>query len=79
MVKAGDTLLVAGPPDTIDKNDPLGPFEGRGKALLRSFGAKDGKPQAEITLAAQPVFDGMIAANGKLYIAHTSGAISCWQ
>jgi outer membrane protein assembly factor BamB len=79
MVKAGDTLLVAGPSDTIDESDPLGPYEGRGEALLRSFGATDGNPQAEITLPAQPVFDGMVVANGNLYIAHTSGELSCWQ
>jgi hypothetical protein len=79
MVKAGETLFVAGPPDGIDKNDPLGPFEGRGKALLRTFSAEDGKPQAEIPLPAQPIFDGMVAANGNLYIAHTSGALSCWE
>ena len=79
MVKAGDTLFVAGPPEGINKDDPLAPYEGRGEALLRSFNANDGNPKAEIALSAQPVFDGMIAANGKLFIAHTSGALSCWK
>jgi len=36
--------------------------------LRRTFSVKDGEPQAEITLSAQPVFDGMVAGNGNLYI-----------
>jgi len=79
MVKAGNALFVAGPPDALDPDDPLGAFEGRKGAVLWAVSAEDGKKLAEYKLEKTPVFDGMAAARGRLYIACQDGSILCMQ
>jgi outer membrane protein assembly factor BamB len=79
MVLAGDVLVLAGPPDIVDLADPLGALEGRKGALLWVVSAADGSKVAEYQLEVPPAFDGMIAANGKLYITTTDGAVNCWK
>ena len=77
MVKAGDALFVAGPPDVLDDEDPFAAFEGRGGAVLVVVSARDGKKGSEIALSAPPVFDGMIAAYGRIYASLTNGTVVC--
>ncbi|MHC4521313.1 MAG: outer membrane protein assembly factor BamB family protein, partial [Planctomycetota bacterium] len=77
MVKAGETLFVAGAPDTFDPDDPYGAFEARNGARLVAVSGKDGKKLSEAALASPPVFDGMIAARGRLFIASRDGSIIC--
>jgi len=72
MVLAGETLFVAGPPD---------PFAGAGAAdgiLLRAISTTDGKRLGEHRLDAEPVFDGMAAAGGCLFISTVDGRVRCW-
>jgi outer membrane protein assembly factor BamB len=77
MVAAGPTLFVAGPPDVMDPADPYAAFEGRKGALLWALAAADGKKLAEVKLSAEPVFDGLIAAGGRLYICTLDGRLTC--
>jgi outer membrane protein assembly factor BamB len=77
MVLAGETLFVAGPPDTVDPADPMAAFEGRRGAVLRALSAADGKLLAERKLEAPPVFDGLIAAAGRLFLCTTDGKVVC--
>ena len=77
MVKAGDILFVAGPPDVLDPNDPYAAFEARKGAQIVAVSAEDGKKLAEYKLESPPVFDGMITANERLYIATTDGRVLC--
>ncbi|MCX6900937.1 MAG: PQQ-binding-like beta-propeller repeat protein [Verrucomicrobia bacterium] len=77
MVKAGDTIFAAGPPDALDEKDPYAAFEGRKGASLVAVSAKDGKKLAELPLNAPPVFDGMIAASGRLLVALEDGSLLC--
>ena len=77
MVAAGPTLFVAGPPDVADNADPYAAFEGRKGALLWSVAAADGKKLAEIKLDAEPVFDGLIAAGGRLFMTTRDGRLLC--
>ena len=79
MVLAGENLLLAGPPDVIDEDDPYGAFEGRKGALLWVVSTRDGKKLAEYRLEAPPAFDGLIAAGRRLFITTTDGCVSCWQ
>jgi outer membrane protein assembly factor BamB len=79
MVKAGKTLFVGGPPDIVHDNDPLGPFEGRWTGEVWAFDSATGATQAKYKLNAYPVFDGMIAADGKLIAALENGVIVCWK
>ena len=77
LVKAGDTLFAAGPPDVLDEKDPYGAFEGRKGARLVAVSARDGKPLTERALDAPPVFDGMIAARGRLFVSLEDGSLLC--
>jgi len=75
MVKTKDTLFIAGPPDVLDKEDPLASFEGRRGAILCAVSAKDGKKKAQLDLDTPPVHDGLIAAQGRLFIALKDGSV----
>jgi hypothetical protein len=77
MVAAGDALFVAGPPDVAPEDDPYAAFEGRKGARLWAVSTADGHKLNEQTLTAPPVFDGMIAAAGRLYLCTTDGQVLC--
>jgi hypothetical protein len=80
MVLAGETLFVAGVPDVADPTDPfvaLEALEGRKGAQLQAYSAADGRKLAEYQLKAPPVFDGLIAAAGRLYWSTTDGKVMC--
>lgn len=77
MVKAGDTIFVAGAPDIFDTKDPYAAFEARKKAQVVAVSAKDGKKLSETTLEYPPVFDGMIAAGGRLFASLRDGSVVC--
>jgi len=74
MVRAAGTIFVAGAPDIVDPEDPHGAWEGRKGGVLAAFAAADG---AEYKLAAPPVWDGMAAAGGRLFISTGNGCILC--
>lgn len=77
MVKAGDTLFAAGPPDALDEIDPYAAFEGRRGARLVAVSAKDGRRLFEHSLEAPPVFDGLIATADRLIMACEDGTVLC--
>ena len=78
VVLANDTLFAAGPPDVVPNDDPYAAFEGRKGARLLAFSTADGKKLAEYDLKNEPVFDGMAAAGGRLYITTASGDVLCF-
>ena len=77
MVKAGDTLFVAGPPDVLDSEDPYAAFKAHNGAQIVTVSAVDGRKLAEYELESPPIFDGMIAANERLYISTRDGQLLC--
>lgn len=77
MVKAGDKLIAAGPPDVLDDKDPYAAFEGRKGAKLVALSAKDGKPLTTRLLDSPPVFDGMIAVRGRVLVSLEDGSLMC--
>ena len=95
MVLAGETLFVAGPADVLDEEaifaDPHDPniqaraaeqsaaLKGSKGALLWAVSPGDGKRLCEIKLDAPPVWDGMAAAGGRLYLATTDGKVHCFS
>jgi len=94
MVLAGETLFVAGPPDLIDEeqafkrmddpairpqlNSQAASLAGTKGALLIAVSARDGQEQARWTLPSPPVFDGMAAAGGRLYLTAMDGSVCCF-
>jgi hypothetical protein len=93
MLLAGGNLLVSGPADLLDEEDAfkqiddpgLRPlllrqaqaFRGRTGAALWAVSTEDGEKVSELQLEAAPVFDGMAAAGGRLYISDEKGAVVC--
>ncbi|HEY2414256.1 MAG TPA: PQQ-binding-like beta-propeller repeat protein [Pirellulaceae bacterium] len=96
MVKAGDVLFVAGPPDLIDEEetfqklaarDPYvnvqlkqqdDAYQGKLGARLQAVSATDGKTLFQYQVDSLPVWDGMAAANGKLYFSTSTGDVHCF-
>jgi hypothetical protein len=76
MVLAGGTLFVAGP--LGETQSSLAAFEGKEGIRLRAISAADGAKVAERELDALPVFDGLAAANGKLYLTTKDGKLTCY-
>jgi hypothetical protein len=77
MVLAGQRLFLAGPPDVVPEDDPLAGLDGRLGGVLRVVHATDGKTVADYPLQARPVFDGLIAAQGRLLLSTQDGSLHC--
>ncbi|KKM67039.1 hypothetical protein LCGC14_1475160 [marine sediment metagenome] len=93
-VLAGKTLFIAGPPDLVDEEKAFDGFgkagiqaklaaqaaalAGEKGALLWAVGTADGKKLSEYKLDSLPVWDGMAAAAGRLYLATTDGKVICF-
>ncbi len=75
MVLAGNVLFAAGWKDSekIFEESP----SGRKDSVLTVVSAADGQTLREYPLEAEPVFDGMAAAYGRLYLALKNGKILC--
>ena len=78
MLAAGDRVYVAGPPDVVDPQDPLGAFEGRQGGLFYAVDAATGEQRVEHRLPSPPVFNGIAAARGQLYLASEDGRLTAW-
>ncbi|NIP28467.1 MAG: hypothetical protein GWO10_31595 [candidate division Zixibacteria bacterium] len=74
---ATNVLFAAGLPDVIDPRDRLASFEGRKGSLLNVYSARDGSLLKSTQLTSSPAFDGMIAANGRIYMATNDGKLIC--
>ncbi|MDP6634118.1 MAG: PQQ-binding-like beta-propeller repeat protein [Phycisphaerae bacterium] len=77
MAATKNALFVAGAPDVLVPGDPMAAFEGRKGASLWAVSKKDGEKLTELKLDAPPVFDGLIAARGQLFIVTTDGKVIC--
>jgi len=93
MVLASGTLFLAGPPELIDEErayrDPTDPAiaarlaeqeeaaRGDKGSRLWAVSAADGRKLAERALEGVPVFDGMAATPGRLYLAMADGRVVC--
>lgn len=88
MVLTPDKLVIAGPPDLGRKdsavmgfrNEPeaLAAFKGEKGVWLRVVSASNGEKLCEYELDAMPVFDGMSAASGRIFLSLKNGTVDCW-
>jgi len=76
MVKAGDTLFAAGRPTSATPTIPTARSRRRGAQLV-AVSARAGERLSQHALDASPVFDGMIAARGRLLLALQDGSLMC--
>jgi len=93
MALADKTLFVAGPPDLVDEEaaaraignpetkkklaEQEAALEGQRGSLLAAVAAGDGARLAAYRLESAPVFDGMAAAGGRLYLSMLDGSVLC--
>jgi len=71
MVLTDKVLFIAGPPTDAATD--------QGGALLMAISASNGTELAQYQLDSSPVFDGMAAANGRLYLSLTNGQVLCME
>lgn len=95
MVLANNRLFVAGPRDVADEKALWGKsneegfkaamghqlewLENKRGGVLQVFSKEDGKKLNELKLDSLPAFDGLVAAEGKLFMATADGAIVCFE
>ena len=95
MTLAGDAIFIAGPPDLIDEEEASSKFadaaiqeklaqqaaaiDGELGGLLMAVSKKDGTTLASYELESPPTFDGMAAANGRLYFTTMDGHVVCYE
>jgi hypothetical protein len=75
LVKTDDVLFVAGPIGS-DSTSPDA-LEGNAEAMLLAVSPDDGRVLARMKLPSTPVWDGMAAAAGKLFVSLANGQVLC--
>jgi hypothetical protein len=75
MVVAGEVMFLAGPPANAIESKSA--YEGAEGAILCAVSAADGKMLAAYRLDALPVFDGLAAAQGRLFLTTQDGRLLC--
>jgi outer membrane protein assembly factor BamB len=78
MVRTGRTLFAAGTPDVLEEKDPYAAYEGRRGGVLLAVSVSAGKILGKYELESAPVYDGMAAAGGRLYISTVDGKVRCF-
>jgi hypothetical protein len=77
MLKSGDHLYLGGTPSEVPEDDPHAAYEGRLGGMLWLRAAADGRQVAQYRVPAPVSWDGMAAANGKLFASLSDGSILC--
>jgi outer membrane protein assembly factor BamB len=77
MIGSGDVIFIAGSPDMIDNDNPFGAIKGENGGRLTALSAADGSILGQMDLPSVPIWDGMIAANGNLYLSMIDGRVLC--
>ena len=78
MVLAGNTVFVVGSPLVFPSDDLAGAYAGRRGAIMHAVSAANGNTLAEYRMDQLPVWDGVSAAYGRLFIVTQDGSVACW-
>jgi len=94
LVLAGETLFAGGAPDVFDETTPgarneepeilkamqfqSSALQGNEGGVLFALSKRDGGIAAKYEIDAPTVFDGLVAANGSLYMALKDGTVQRW-
>ncbi len=90
LVATPDMVFIAGPPDEFspvgdgeealklkDAETAMAAWRGKKGGILYAAAISDGKKTVQIKLPSPPVFDGMAAANGRLFLSLQDGSVYC--
>lgn len=91
LLVAGEVMFIAGPPELTQTQgvgeealilqrpaDAVAAWRGMRGGQLWAVSTSDGATLAEYRLDAPPVFDGMAATDGRLYLATMDGNVICY-
>jgi outer membrane protein assembly factor BamB len=94
MVLANNTLFISGPPDLVNEEDAQNHYadsniqaklkkqkkalQGKEGGLLWAVNRESGAVKAKYRIDSPPVWDGLIAADNKLFMATMDGNVICW-
>jgi hypothetical protein len=70
-LRAGDVLILGGMPKGSEGN----PYAVGGEGRLQILSSKDGKTVRELKSDSSPVWDGMAASEGTLFIPCVDGSV----
>ncbi len=83
-------MFIAGPPELVktvgaeeeallldNPGEPVAAWRGAKGGYLWAVSTETGERLSECRLEAPPVFDGLAATNGRLYLATTDGSVVC--
>jgi len=79
ILAADNCLYLAGTRDVVDEDDPWAHVEGRRGGVLAVHSREDGARLGEVSLASAPVFDGMSASVGNVFLVARDGSVSCYR
>jgi outer membrane protein assembly factor BamB len=79
MLVADSILFIAGTPDVVDAADPWSALDGGKGGVLWAVSTADGARLAEYTLDHPPIFDGLAAADRRLFVSTTAGTLVCFD
>jgi len=77
MVLAGERLYLTGPPDLAPEAGAYEAMIGKRGSTFQVVATGDGNRLTEFTMKEAPVFDGLIAAGDRLYMATMEGTLIC--
>jgi outer membrane protein assembly factor BamB len=78
IILTSNAVCAAGAPDRLDPDDPWGAFENRQGGVLMLISREDGMTLREVKLNSAPVYDGMAAAEGRLFLSLKDGRLVCF-
>ena len=81
MVLTKDKLFVAGPPEMGNREteEAKNKWLGREGGKLLCLSSKDGDLLSELKIESPSIFDGMVAADGKIFISLQNGSVICLE
>jgi hypothetical protein len=79
MLLGTNCLYLAGTRDVVDEEDPWAHVKGQKGGILVVYARTDGRKLAEVMLRSAPVFDGMSASQGRIYLVTRDGRINCYE
>jgi len=77
MVLTPDSLVIAGPNLAQGEDEPR--FRPTEPAQMIVVSTQTGKTLARHEIPAQPILDGMIVAQHRIYMATQAGTLVCWS
>jgi len=77
IVLTKNKLILAGPADIVPEDDPAASFKPNAKSVLTMISKENGKVINEQKLNETPAFDGLIAAEGRLFMSCKNGVVLC--